>query len=65
MIKVTKEKVMKERAREADNKKLAAMKKLREENQKRAQRIKGRKDRQLKIVKEEKIEKKRRIQRGM
>ena len=33
------------------------MKKIREENQKRAQRIKGRKERQLKIVKEEKIEK--------
>ena len=59
-----KEKPVKERAREADDKKLAAMKKLREENQKTAQRIKGRKERQLKIVKEEKI-KKRRIQRGM
>ena len=35
---------------------MAAMKKIREENQKRAQRIKGRKERQLKIVKE-KIEK--------
>ena len=56
---------MKERAREADGKKLVAMKKLREENQKRAQRIKGRKERQLKIVKEERIEKRRRIQRGM
>ena len=56
---------MKERAREADDKKLAAMIKLREENQKRAQRIKGRKERQLKIVKEERREKQRKIQRGM
>ena len=31
-VKVMKEKVVKERAREADDKKLAAMKKLREEN---------------------------------
>ena len=64
-VKVTKEKAEKERAREAGNKKLVAMKKLREENQKRAQRIKGRKERQLKIVKEERIEKQRKIQRGM
>ena len=57
-VKVMKEKAAKERAREADDKKLVAMRKLREENQKRAQRIKGRKERQLKIVKEERIEKK-------
>ena len=41
------------------------MKKLREENQKRAQRIKDRKEKQLKIVREERIEKQRKIQRGM
>ena len=41
------------------------MKKLREENQKRAQRIKSRKEKQLKIVKEEKVKKQRKIQRGM
>ena len=64
-VKVMKEKAVKERAREADDKKLVAMKRIREENQKRAQRIKGRKERQLKIAKEERIEKKRRIQRGM
>ena len=54
-IKVSKEKVEKERAREAGNKKLAVMKKLREENQKRAQRIKNRKEKQLQIVREERI----------
>ena len=41
------------------------MKKLREENQKRAQRIENRKEKQLKIIREEKIEKQRKIQRGM
>ena len=65
MVKVTMEKVAKERAREADDKKLAAMKRVREENRKRDQRIRGRKERQLKIVREEKTEKKRRVQRGM
>ena len=34
-------------------------------NQKRAQRIKNRKEKQLKIVREERIEKQRKIQRGM
>ena len=47
-IKVSKEKVEKERAREAGDKKLAVMKKLREENQKRAQRIKNRKEKTIK-----------------
>ena len=42
-IKLSKEKAEKERAREAGDKKLAVMKTLREENQKRAQRIKDRK----------------------
>ena len=41
------------------------MKKLRELDQKRAQRIKSWKEKQLKIVKEERIEKQRKIQRGM
>ena len=58
-IKVTKEKAEKERAREAGDKRLAAMKKLRKANQKRAQRIKCRKEKQLKIVKEERLEKQR------
>ena len=64
-IKVSKEKAEKERTREAGDKKLAVMKKLREENKKRAQRIKDRKEKQLKIIQEEKIEKQRKIQRGM
>ena len=41
------------------------MKKLREENQKRTQRIKDRKDKQLKIIRDEKVEKQRKIQQGM
>ena len=49
-IKVSKEKAEKERAREAGDKKLVVMKKLREENQKGAQRIKDRKEKQLKII---------------
>ena len=64
-VKVSKEKAKRERAREAGDKKLADMKKLREENQKRAQRIKDRKDKQLKIIRDEKVEKQRKIQRGM
>ena len=64
-IKVSKEKAEKERAREAGDKKIAVMKKMREENQKRAQRIKNRKEKQLKIIRDEKIEKQRKIQRGM
>ena len=54
-----------ERAREAGDKKLADMKKLREENQNRAQSIKDRKDKQLKIIRDEKAEKQRKIQQGM
>ena len=64
-VKVTKEKVEKERAREAGDKRLAAMKKLREVNQRRVPRINSRKEKQLKVVKEERIEKQRKIQRGM
>ena len=65
MVKVMAQKAAKERAREADDKKLAAMKRVREGNRKRAQRIRGRKERQLKVVREEKKERKRRVQRGM
>ena len=64
-VKVLKEKANKERAREAGDKKLVDMKKLREENQKRAQRIRDRKDKQLKITGDEKVEKLRKIQQGM
>ena len=39
------------------------MKKLREKNKKRAQRIKDGKEKQLKIIRDEKIEKQRKIQR--
>ena len=55
-IKVSKEKVKKERAREAGDKKVANMKKLRKENRERAERIKERKDKQLKIIRDEKVE---------
>ena len=61
-MKLSKEKANKERAREAGDKKVADMRKLREENQKRAERIKGRKDKQLKIIGDEKVEKQRKIQ---
>ena len=64
-VKVLKEKAKKERAREAGDKKLADMKKLREENQKRAQRIKERNDKQLKMIRDEKVEKQRKMQWGM
>ena len=61
-VKVSKQKMKQEKAREAGDKKLADMKKLREENQKRAQRITDRKDKQLKIIRDEKVEKQRKIQ---
>ena len=53
-IKVSKEKAEKERAREAGDRKLAMMKKLREENKKRVQRIIDCKEKQLKIIRDEK-----------
>ena len=53
-IKVSKEKTKKESAREAGDRKLAMMKKLREENQKRAKRREDRKEKQLKIIRDEK-----------
>ena len=61
-MKVSKEKVKKERAREAGDKKMADMQKLREENKERAKQIKERKDKQLKIIRDEKVEKQRKIQ---
>ena len=64
-VKVSKQKMKQERAREAGDKKLADMKKLRKENQRRAQRIKDRMDKQLKIIRDEKVEKQRKIQQGM
>ena len=48
MVKVSKEKAKKERTGEARDKKVADMTKLRKENQKRAERIKERRDKQLK-----------------
>ena len=64
-IKVMAEKAAKEWAREADDKKIALMKKVREANKRRAQRIKGRKEKQLKVEREERKERKRKVQRGM
>ena len=64
-VKVSKEKAKQERAREAGDKKLADMKKLREGNQKRAQRIKERKEKQLKMIRDEMVEKQRKIQQGI
>ena len=64
-IKVTKEKVMQERAREAGDKRIKRLEKLKEENQKRAQCIKERKRKQLKAIRDEKLEKQRKTQRGM
>ena len=61
-VKVTAKKAAKERAREAGDKKLPSMKRVREENKKRAQRIRGRKEKHLKI---ERKERKRKVQRGM
>ena len=61
-VKVLKEKAKKDRAREAGDKKVADIRKLREENQKRAERIKERRNKQLKIIRDEKVEKQRKIQ---
>ena len=65
IIKVTKEKVMQERAREARDKRIKRLGKLKEENQNRAQCIKDRKRKQLKVIRDEKLEKHRKVQRGM
>ena len=64
-IKVSKEKVMKDRAQKAGDKKKEDMKKLRMENRERAKQIRERKDRQLRTIREEKLEKQRKTQRGM
>ena len=55
-MKVSKEKVKRERAREAGDKKMADMQKLREENRERTKQIKERKAKQLKIIRDEKVE---------
>ena len=64
-IKVKAEKAAKEQAREAGDKKIALMKKVREANKRRAERIKGRREKQLKVEREERKERKRKVQRGM
>ena len=64
-IKVSKEKAKEERAREAGDKKMADMQKLRKENRERAKQIRERKDKQLKTIRHEKLEKQRKTQRGM
>ena len=64
-VKVMKEKVMRERAREARDKKMERLKKLREENRERAKGISEMKRKQLKAIRDEKLEKQRKIQRGM
>ena len=64
-VKVTKEKAMKERAWEARDKKIKRLEKLREENKMRAQHINERKRKQLKAIRDEKLEKQRKVQRGM
>ena len=64
-VKVTKEKVMRERAQEAGDKKMEKLERLREENRERAKRISERKRKQLKAIRDEKLEKQRKIKRGM
>ena len=65
MVKVTKEKAMKERAQEARDKKIKRLEKLREENKMRAQCINEKKRKQLKAIRDEKLEKQRKVQREM
>ena len=60
-----KEKAMMERAREAGDKRIKRLEKLKEENQKRPQCIKERKRKQLKAIRDEKLEKQRKTQRGI
>ena len=64
-IKVSKEKAMQERAQEARDKKKEDMQKLRMENREWAKQIRERKDKQLKALRNEKLEKQRKAQRGM
>ena len=61
-VKFSKEKAKRERDREAGDKKMADMQKLRKENKERTKQIKERKDNQLKIIRDEKVEKQRKIQ---
>ena len=56
---------MRERTREAGDKKMEKLKKLRKENRERAKHISERKNKQLKTIRDEKLEKQRKIQRGM
>ena len=49
MVKVSEEKAMRDRAREAGDKKMEKLKKLRQENKERAKRISERKNKQLKL----------------
>ena len=64
-VKVLKEKAMRERAWEAGDKKMEKLKKLRQEIRKSAEHISERKNKQLKAIRDEKLEKQRKIQRGM
>ena len=61
-VKVSKDKAKKERAREAGDKKMADMQKLRKENRERAKQIRERRDKQLKTIRDEKLKKQRKIQ---
>ena len=56
---------MRERAQEAGDKKMEKLKKLRKENRERPKCISERKNKQLKTIRDEKLEKQRKIQRGM
>ena len=64
-VKVSKEKAMQERAREAGDKKIKRLNKLREENPMRAKCINERKRKQLKAIRDEKLEKQRKVEKGM
>ena len=64
-VKVMKEKAVKERAWEVRDKKIKKLEKLREGNKMRAQHINERKRKQLKAIRDEKLEKQRKVQRGM
>ena len=61
-VKVSKENAKKERARDAGDKTMAVMQKLRKEHRERAKCIRERKDKQLKTIRDEKLEKQRKIQ---
>ena len=56
-VKVSKEKAMRERVWEAGDKKMEKLKKLRQENRKRAEHISERKNKQLNAIRDEKLEK--------